>query len=198
MDIIQVRTIYGQLDTGLWLVTAAHGSSRGGMIATTVTQASIVESKPRQLITMNKRHNTHALIEASGTFAMHLIDENQLDLVWRFGMQSGRDIDKLSGVPFQEGETGSPLLTQALAWLECRVEARLDSGDRTIYLAAVVAGKLLRSDAPLTNRRLFELAPLDKQQIMREQYDEDARLDALAIEQWRDQQLTIADPRNAT
>ena len=198
MDIVQIRKVYDQLDPPVWLVTAAHGSSRGGMIATTVTQASIVESKPRQLITMNKRHNTHALIEASGTFAMHLIDESQLDLVWRFGLQSGRDIDKLSGVQFQEGETGSPLLTQALAWLECRVEARLDSGDRTIYLAAVVAGKLLRSDAPLTNRRLFELAPLDKQQIMREQYDEDARLDALAIEQWRDQQLTIADPRNAT
>jgi len=198
MDIVQIRKVYDQLDPPVWLVTAAHGSSRGGMIATTVTQASIVESKPRQLITMNKRHNTHALIEASGTFAMHLIDESQLDLVWRFGLQSGRDIDKLSGVQFQEGETGSPLLTQALAWLECRVEARLDSGDRTIYLAAVVAGKLLRSDAPLTNRRLFELAPLDKQQTMREQYDEDARLDALAIQQWREQKSAIAVPRNAT
>lgn len=198
MDVVQIRKIYGQLDTPLWLVTAAHGSSRGGMIATTVTQASIVERMPRQIFTMNKRHNTHSLIEASGAFAMHLIGENQLDLVWRFGLQSGRNIDKLSGVPFQVGETGSPLLTQALAWLECRVEARLDSGDRMIYLAEVVAGELLRGDPPLTNRRLFELAPLDKQQIMREQYDEDARLDALAIQQWRDQQLTIADPRNAT
>lgn len=198
MDIIQVRKTYGQLDAPLWLVTAAHGSSHGGMIATTVTQASIVELKPRQLITMNKRHNTHALIEASGTFAMHLIDESQLDLVWRFGLQSGRNIDKLSGVPFQVGETGSPLLTQALAWLECRVEARLDSGDRTIYLAEVVAGKLLRGDPPLTNQRLLELASADKQQIMREQYDEDARLDALAIQQWRDQKSAIADPRNAT
>ena len=198
MDIIQIRRIYGQLNTPVWLVTAAHGSSRGGMIATTVTQASIVEWMPRQIFTMNKRHNTHALIEASGAFAMHLIDESQLDLVWRFGMQSGRDIDKLSGVPFQEGETGCPLLTQALAWLECRVEARLDSGDRTIYLAEVVAGELRRGDQPLTNQRLFELASADKQQIMREQYDEDARLDALAIQQWREQQSAIADPRNAT
>ena len=194
MDLNQIAQVYGQLDPPVWLVTATHNGRRGGMIATTVTQASIVESKPRQLITVNKRHHTHSLIEACGTFAMHLIDERQLDLVWRFGLQSGRDTDKLSGVPFQERETGSPLLTQALAWLECRVEARLDSGDRTIYLAEVVAGELLRGDSPLTNQRLFELAPADKQQIMREQYDDDARLDALAIQQWRDQKSAIADP----
>jgi hypothetical protein len=57
-----------------------------------------------------KRHHTHALIEGSGAFAMHLIDETQLDLVWRFGLQSGRDVDKFASQPFRTGITGSPLL----------------------------------------------------------------------------------------
>ena len=114
MDIAQISRVYAQLDPPLWLVTAAHGERRGGFIATTVAQASIVSDMPRQLITVNKRHHTHGLIESSGAFAMHLIDETQLDLVWRFGLQSGRDVDKFAGLPFHTGTTGSPLLPEAL------------------------------------------------------------------------------------
>jgi flavin reductase (DIM6/NTAB) family NADH-FMN oxidoreductase RutF len=185
MDVTEISKVYTQLDPPLWLVTAAHGGRRGGLIATTVTQASIVDSMPRQLITVGKRHYTHALIEASGAFAMHLIDETQLNLVWRFGLQSGRDVDKLAGLEFRTGATGSPLLAEALAWFDCRVEARMDSGDRTVYLAAVVDGRPQRTDPPLLNRRFFAIAPPDKQKIMSEQYDHDARLDAGAIQQWR-------------
>ena len=141
IDVKQISTVYGQLDPPLWLVTAAHGGRYGGFIATTVAQASIVAEMSRQLITVNNRHNTHALIEGSGAFAMHLIDETQLDLVWMFGLQSGRDVDKFAGLQYQTGATGSPLLPEALAWFDCRVEARLDSGDRTVYLAAVVDGR---------------------------------------------------------
>ena len=115
MDIAQIRKLYSQVDPPLWLVTAADGGRRGGFIATTVTRASIVSEMPRQLITVDKRHNTHALIEGSGAFAMHLIDERQLDLAWRFGLQSGRDVDKFAGVAYRTGTTGSPLVAEALA-----------------------------------------------------------------------------------
>ena len=186
MDVAQVGKVYALLDPPIWLVTAADGGRRGGFIATTAAQASIVDVMSRQLITVNKRHHTHDLIEASGAFAMHLIDETQLELVWRFGLQSGRDVDKLAGLTFQAGATGSPLLADALAWLDCRVESRLDSGDRTIYLAGVVGGGLQRSEPPLTNRRFFDIAPPDKQKIMSEQYVHDASLDAAAIQRWRD------------
>src|SRR5262245_32807922 len=185
MDVTQISKVYAQLDPPLWLVTAADGGRRGGLIATTVTQASIVEAMPRQILTVGKRHHTHALIEGSGAFAMHLIGETQVDLVWRFGLQSGRDIDKLAGLQLRTGPTGSPLLVEALAWFDCRVEGRMDSGDRTGYLAAVVDGRLQRTEPPLTTRRLFANAPPDKQQNMSEQYIHDARLDAGSIRKWR-------------
>jgi hypothetical protein len=62
----------------------------------------------------------------------------------------------------------------------------MDSGDRAIYLAAVVDGRLERTGPPLASRRFFELAPPDKQKIMNKQYEDDARLDAESIQQWRD------------
>jgi flavin reductase (DIM6/NTAB) family NADH-FMN oxidoreductase RutF len=121
---------------------------------------------------------------------MHLIDETQIDLVWRFGLKSGRDIDKFAGLVFRTGVSGSPLLPQALAWFDCQVEARMDSGDRTVYLAAVVDARLERTGKPLTSRRFFEIAPPDKQKIMDEQYESDSRLDAAAIQKWRDATIT--------
>jgi flavin reductase (DIM6/NTAB) family NADH-FMN oxidoreductase RutF len=106
--------------------------------------------------------------------------------VWQFGLQSGRNVDKFAGKPFRTGATGSPLLLGVVGWFDCRVEARMDSGDRTVYLVAVVDGQLERPDPPLTNRRFFQIAPPDKQKIMDEQYERDGRLDAHAIQQWRD------------
>ena len=47
--------------------------------------------------------------------------------------------------------------------------------------------ELERTGPPLTNRRFFDIAPPDKQNIMNEQYEHDARLDAVSIQQWRDQ-----------
>jgi flavin reductase (DIM6/NTAB) family NADH-FMN oxidoreductase RutF len=194
MDVAQIGKVYAKLDSPLWLVTAADGGRRGGFIATTVAQASIVDVMPRQLITVSKRHHTHELIEASGAFAMHLIDETQLELIWRFGLQSGRDVDKLAGLTTRAGATGSPLLADAVAWLDCRVESRMDSGDRTVYLAGVVDGRLQRTDPPLTSRRLFDIAPPDKREIMDVQYDHDARLDAAAIQRWRERRGGLPVP----
>ena len=114
MDVTQISKVYAQLDPPLWLVTAADGGRRGGLIATTVTQASIVAEMPRQLITIAQRNNTHALIEASSAFAMHLIDETQLELVWRFGLQSGRDVDKLAGLQLTYRSDRKPALARGV------------------------------------------------------------------------------------
>ena len=188
MDVAQIRQVYAQLDPPLWLVTAADGDRRGGLIATTVTQASIVAEMPRQIITIDKRHNTHALIEGSGAFALHLIDETQLDLVWRFGLQSGRDVDKLAGLPFRTGATGSPLLTDALAWFDCRVEDGVwtrATAPSTWLPSSTVAGNGPIQHSPIAASS--KIAPPDQQKIMSEQYEHDVRLDAASIQRWRDE-----------
>ena len=46
---------------------------------------------------------------------MHMIDETQLELIRRFGLQSGGDLDKLAGLTCHAGATGSPLLADAVA-----------------------------------------------------------------------------------
>jgi flavin reductase (DIM6/NTAB) family NADH-FMN oxidoreductase RutF len=178
-------SLFDLVDRELWVVTAQAGASRGGLVATFVGQASIVPELPRVVVGLDRLHYTWDLVEAGRAFALHLIGEEHLDWVWRFGLTSGRTADKLAGLRLEAGPTGSPLLADALGWLDCRVEASLDTGDRTLYLAEVVEERVLRPVPPLTFRRLLQLAPPDRLAEMKRQYEADGAADAAAIRAWR-------------
>jgi len=178
-------TIFDRIEREVWIVTAEHAGRRSGLAATFVSPASIVPEMPRLIAGFAKTHETWKLIEASGAFAAHLVDESQLELMWRFGLQTSRDADKFAGLQMTTAATGSPILLDAFAWLDCRVETRLDTGDRTIYVAAVVEAGLLRDARPLNLPRLLKLAPPEKRDLLRSQLAADALHDTAAIARWR-------------
>jgi flavin reductase (DIM6/NTAB) family NADH-FMN oxidoreductase RutF len=178
-------TLFAWLNRELWLVTAQADGRRGGLIATFVSEASIAPELPRLVVGLAKQHHTWRLVEASGAFALHLLGEDQLDWVWRFGLKSGRSGDKFDGLDVRSAVTGSPILGGAVGWLDCRVETRLDTGDRTIYLAEVVKSEVTHFAPPLTLQRLLQLAPPDRLREMKRQRHHDADGDADAIRAWR-------------
>jgi flavin reductase (DIM6/NTAB) family NADH-FMN oxidoreductase RutF len=188
LDPKSATRVFERVEREVWIVTAACAGRRGGLAATFVNPASIAPEIPRIAAGIGKRHETWKLIEGSGAFAVHLLDESQLDLVWRFGLQSSRDADKFADLETTTGPTGSPIIANAVAWLDCRVEARLDTGDRTIYLAAIVDSAVNRNEKPLSLQRLLKIAPPDKLSLLREQMTADAQQDAEEISRWREAQ----------
>jgi flavin reductase (DIM6/NTAB) family NADH-FMN oxidoreductase RutF len=185
MDVTAASTLFAWLDREVWLVTARAGERRGGLIATFVSPASIVPELPRVLVALSKQHFTHELVEASGAFALHLLAEEQLELVWRFGLESGRDHDKLAGLTVTTAVTGSPLLAETVGWLDCRVEAKLDIGDRILYVGEVLEGKVTHFAPPLTTKRLMERMPMTRLSQMQRMRQDDSLRDAEVIEAWR-------------
>jgi flavin reductase (DIM6/NTAB) family NADH-FMN oxidoreductase RutF len=185
MDSTAASTLIAWLDRELWLVTAQSGDRRSGLIATFVGPASIVPDLPRMVVGVAKQHLTWELIEASGAFGLHMLSEQHLEWVWRFGLASGHGGDKFAGLEVHTAATGSPLLADAVGWLDCRVEARMDTGDRTVYLAEVVQGGVQHFGPPLTVKRLMELAPPEKAAEMKRQRHYDSITDAEAIRGWR-------------
>ena len=186
MDITAAATLFAWLDREIWLVTAQAGESRGGLIATFVSQEySIVPDMPRVVVGIARSHYTRELIESSGAFALHLLAEEQMDLVWRFGLESGRPehsapaTDKLAGLEITTASTGSPLIVAAIGWLDCRVETSLDIGDRALYVAEVLEGKVTNFAPPLTTSRLMERAPSPRP-------DRDAALQLRQHDSYRD------------
>jgi flavin reductase (DIM6/NTAB) family NADH-FMN oxidoreductase RutF len=180
-----ISDILSSFDRTLWLVTAAHRRRRGGLIATFVSSASLVPSLPRMAVGLAKHHHTTSLVRQSGAFCLHLMSEADLDLVWHFALQSGHDVDKFATQPWSPRETGSPVLDRLPAWLDCRVEAVLDIGDRMLFVGEVVAGGEHTEPPPLTQRRLLSLAPRNRLEAMADHVDRDIDLDAPAILHWR-------------
>jgi flavin reductase (DIM6/NTAB) family NADH-FMN oxidoreductase RutF len=187
VEAASINAIWDDSNPIVWLVTARSGNIRGGLIATFVTRASIAAACPRVLIGLGRRHHTCKLVEASGAFALHLLHEEHLPWVWRFGLQTGWDADKLHDLAFDDGKTGSPIPRDAPAWLDCQVENQWDIGDRHVFLGEVVDAGHRRAGPVLTVSRLLQLAPADKLSIMNEQHRQDAAEDEAAIRAWREQ-----------
>src|SRR3954449_9183799 len=110
--------ILDRLERELWVVTARAGERCSGLVATYVSSVSLVPELPRVTIAIAKHHFTHELIEASGAFCMHLVEEAMIEWVWRFGIHTGSAIDKCAGLATSIGASGSPVLSGAPAWLD--------------------------------------------------------------------------------
>jgi flavin reductase (DIM6/NTAB) family NADH-FMN oxidoreductase RutF len=173
-------------DRPAWIVTASAGAEKSGLVATFVNSASLVPALPRLAAGIAQHHYTWDLIRRSRAFAAHLVDESQAALIWRFGLASGREVDKFAQLAWRRGQTGAPIVEHALSWLECRVEADLDIGDRTIYVGAVIDGGVNRPGTALTSNRIFDLATAEQRQRMDADRQHDAAIDEAAMRAWRE------------
>jgi flavin reductase (DIM6/NTAB) family NADH-FMN oxidoreductase RutF len=136
-DLDQIDAALRLIDRELWVVTAADGPRRGGLLATWVSGSSIDRARPVLLAGLGPNHFTTELVQASKRFAAHLLRPDQTELAWNFANGSGRDRDKLIGLEVHTHENGSPILTDCLAWFDCRVFARYDAGDRIYFWADI-------------------------------------------------------------
>jgi len=184
-DYNEIDSVFRLVDRALWIVTAATPSARGGLLASWIFQASIDPASPRLMAAIAPNHYTHRLIQGSGALAVHLITVRQINYAWLFGLESGRDRDKLSGIPTRTARTGSPILEDCLAWLDCQVIAQYDGGDRTFFLADVIAGGRLADAPPLTEGQLLAMATDEQRAVLQAQLRADIELQRSLLANWR-------------
>ena len=137
MEAAEFRRILGHMPTGVTVVAATEpdGAPRG-LTASAVASTSL--DPPLVLVCVERTSDTHACIGRAGAFAVSVLDEGAEGLARRFATFPAEE--KFEGVAYRRERTGSPVLESALAWVDCRVWARYDGGDHTIYVGEVVAG----------------------------------------------------------
>ncbi len=139
----------GRLWSPVAAVTCHWQGETNAQIAVSLSAASIVPSQPRVLVQIYKDNHSWRLIRESRAFAANFLRPSRLDLLRRFGFLSGRDTDKLAGVSFRPGKTGSPILQDCWGYLDCRVVNIMDGGDMTCFLGEVVDGQTLSDGEPM-------------------------------------------------
>ena len=132
------------LAASVTLITTRHLDRRGGLTATAV--CSVSAEPPQLLACVNRRSETHRVIDQSGVFAINVLASDQQELCDRF---AAKGADKFVGLPYELSTNGSPVLGDVVAWIDCNLHAVYEAGDHYIALGEVVELETVRADRPL-------------------------------------------------
>ncbi|NUR60856.1 MAG: flavin reductase family protein [Catenulispora sp.] len=128
-----LRDVCGQFLTGVTVITSTDGEYPFGMTANSFTSVSL--DPPMVLFCPHKDAKIRELIDRSGCFAVNVLAEEQAELCRRF---SHRVTVCFGDIPTRIGVSGAPVLTDSLAYLDCRVVREIAAGDHTVVLGEVL------------------------------------------------------------
>jgi flavin reductase (DIM6/NTAB) family NADH-FMN oxidoreductase RutF len=107
-------------------------------------------------ISIGKTRHSYSIISKSKVFCVNFVDIEFREDVLFCGSNSGRDVDKFGRTRFarEECETiNCPRIKQALAYLECKVTGKTETGDHTIFI-----GKVTKKAVKGAGKRIFHTA----------------------------------------
>lgn len=136
----------GRISGGLYIITAQKGDIKGAMLASWVSQASF---QPLGLtIAVAKDRAIESLMHVGDRFVLNVLEEgNYQALMKHFLKRFPPGADRFAGVKTQPAENGSPILTDALAYMECHVSSRMELTDHWIVYATVDNGRVSKPEA---------------------------------------------------
>jgi 3-hydroxy-9,10-secoandrosta-1,3,5(10)-triene-9,17-dione monooxygenase reductase component len=128
------RSVLGRLPTGVVVVTGGDPKQPSGLVVGSFMSVSLVP--PLVAVCVGKASTSWPAIEAGGSFCANVLAEGQEDLARRFALTGG---DKFAGIGWSPAPTtGSPLLDDVAAWIDCRVYERYEAGDHWLVLGEVL------------------------------------------------------------
>jgi flavin reductase (DIM6/NTAB) family NADH-FMN oxidoreductase RutF len=132
------RRVLWKMPSGLYVLGSRAGDRRNLMTLNWATQLS---SDPKYVgVSVEKEAVTHELLAAGRVFALNLIDREDRPIVRKFTKPVDVDAgaSTANGFPFHDARTGSPVLDQAVAYIDCEVRHDLDLGSHTLFVGEVV------------------------------------------------------------
>lgn len=127
-----MRRVLGHYPTGVVAITAVHDGEPVGMAVGSFTSVSL---RPALVgFFADAGSTTWPRIRAAGAFCVNVLGEAHQDVCRRFAT---RGADKFRELRWEPGATGSPVLHDAISWIDCRLEAVHAAGDHFLALGRV-------------------------------------------------------------
>ena len=113
-----------KLEYGLFVLSSCENGKDNACIVNVVVQ--VTDSPERIAFTVNKKNLTHDMIQNTGMFTLSILTQDvPMDLIKRFGFQSGRDVAKFDDFEFAKRNNKSldwlniyfPLVYKNNQWL---------------------------------------------------------------------------------
>ncbi len=130
----------GRIVGSLCIVAAKRGDVTSAMLASWVSQVSF--NPPGLTIAVAKDRTIESLMHTGDNFVLNILKEG-MNLRRHFLKSFAPGEDRFAGLATQDAENGCPILSEALSYLECTVQSRIDCGDHWVIYAIVNNGKVL-------------------------------------------------------
>ncbi|MBD2448190.1 flavin reductase [Nostoc sp. FACHB-152] len=142
---VNMEKALGRISNGLYIVTTKKGDISSAMLASWVSQASL---QPLGFtIAVAKDRAIDALMQVGDRFVLNVLEEgNYQELKKHFLKRLHPGADRFAGVKTQTAKNGSPILTDALAYMECEVQSSMECSDHWILYCTVQDGRVSKSD----------------------------------------------------
>jgi flavorubredoxin/flavin reductase (DIM6/NTAB) family NADH-FMN oxidoreductase RutF len=132
----------GRVTGSLCVITAQDGKNPIGVLTSWVSQAGF--APPAITISVAKDRDLECLAHAGSKFVLNILKEGH-NLRRYFLKPPVPGVDRFADLAIETAENGGIVLLDALSYLECTVQNRMDCGDRWLLYALVDNGKVLES-----------------------------------------------------
>jgi flavin reductase (DIM6/NTAB) family NADH-FMN oxidoreductase RutF len=137
-----LRSICGLFVTGVTVITSGVDSEAAGTTVNSFTSVSL--DPPLVLFCLHRNSRLNTVVQESQAFVVNFLAAHQKTLAWAF---AGKTSEHLHGAAHHPSAAGAPILSDALAFLACRLVNEFDGGDHIIYV-----GHVLELGAPRRHR----------------------------------------------
>ncbi|WP_308190714.1 flavin reductase family protein [Streptomyces sp. HPF1205] len=128
-----LRTVCGMFVTGVTVITSGDADHAEGTTVNSFTSVSL--DPPLVLFCLHNESRLRAVVEGSRKFVVNFLQGQQEGLARAF---AGKGTAEIRDVAHHPSVTGVPVLSDALAFLSCRLVDAFDGGDHTIFVGQVV------------------------------------------------------------
>jgi flavin reductase (DIM6/NTAB) family NADH-FMN oxidoreductase RutF len=122
------------------------------MLADWISQATF--TPPGLTIAVAKDRAIESLLYQGDQFVVNILEEGKhLGLMKHFLKPFSPGEDRFAGVATEDGDNGCPILSDALAYVECTVDNRMECGDHWLIYGVVTNGKVLSEGVTAVHHR---------------------------------------------
>jgi flavin reductase (DIM6/NTAB) family NADH-FMN oxidoreductase RutF len=147
----QLASALGRVASGLYVLTIKRDRVETGMLASWVQQCSF--QPPRISMALNPDRPMATLLSRQSLFTLNILESDQADMIVHFGRGFPLEDDAFQKLEVERGGPGGPVLSEALAVLECRVVDRFSAGDHDLFVAEIMSGRVLGDGQPMVHVR---------------------------------------------
>lgn len=126
------RSAMGNFATGVVVVTGLFENRPVGFAAQSFVSLSL--DPPLVAVCPGKGSSSWPKLRSSNAFCINILSATQKPVCDLMAQSGG---DKFATLEWRPGSTGSPILSDVLAYVDCTLEAEHDAGDHTIAVGRV-------------------------------------------------------------